>query len=430
MIKKRGSLRSYIQTHRGLLVNFLSLGLVQLTNFLLPLITFPYLFRVLGAERFGTVTYALSVMVYLTAFTDYGFVLSAPKAVALNRHDREKLSDVISAVLYTKLLLLAVVTAIMVALLFVVPRFGNDVIVYTLGLLYVAGYCVLPVWIFLGMEQMKHVTWVNLVMKLCFTGGLFLFIHESSQYIYVVGLYGVANLVSGIIGSIYAWKQYQLKFPRPSWSAIWAQLKEGWYFFLSNMSTIVFGNTAVIVLGFFVADALIGKYSIAEKIVMAGWQLVSIFSYVTYPVVCRLAAQSHAAVVKFMKQVHLPFSIVMAGFCTVLYAGADLIIYVATGDYQTDASQLLRIISFIPFAACLTVSASQALLAYQQQKQNAFVYNVLAIANILITIGLTIGWGVTGAAWASLLGQVLLTIGLHLVLHIKFPNIALFGRHS
>ena len=430
IIKGRASLRTYFQTHRGLLINFLSLGLVQLTNFLLPLITFPYLFRVLGVERFGTVTYALSVIVYLTALTDYGFVLSAPKAVAVIRHDRAKLSSLVSAILYTKLLLLAVVTGLMIALLFIVPRFGNEVKVYMLGLLYVAGYCILPVWIFLGMEQMKHVTWINLVMKGCSTAGLFLFIHTSSQYVYVVGLYGAANLVSGLIGSIYAWKRYQLKFPVPSWPAIWKQLKEGWYFFLSNLSTIVFGNTAIIVLGFFVADALIGKYSIAEKIVMAGWQVVSIFSYVTYPVVCRLAAQSHTALLRFIKQVHLPFAILMGLLCISLYAGADMLIYIATGGYQEDTSQLLRILSFLPVAACLNVSASQTLLAYQQQKQHAFVYNLLAITNILITISLTLGWGIKGTAWAALVGQLLLTIWLHMLLHIKFPTFALFGGRN
>ena len=161
---------------------------------------------------------------------------------------------------------------------------------------------------------------------------------------------------------------------------------------------------------------------------MAGWQLVSVFSYVTYPIICRLAAQSHSALVKFMKQVHLPFTIVIFLFCLGLYWKSDMIIYIATGSYQNDVSQLLRILSFIPLTTCITVSASQTLLAYQQQKQNAFAYNLLSVANIGITTGFTLEWGVIGAAWGSLIGQLLLAIWLHMLLHMKFPNFALFDR--
>ena len=77
-----------ISEYRGLIKNYSSLGLVQLSNYILPLITLPYLSRVLGVDFFGLVMMAQAIMIYLTIITDYGFNLTATKEIAKNRNFR------------------------------------------------------------------------------------------------------------------------------------------------------------------------------------------------------------------------------------------------------------------------------------------------------------------------------------------------------
>lgn len=85
--------------------NALALTLVQGANFLLPLLTLPYLSRVLGPSHFGAMSLALAVMSYFTLLTDYGFNWSATKQIAENRHDPQAVRRIFWEVMSAKALL-------------------------------------------------------------------------------------------------------------------------------------------------------------------------------------------------------------------------------------------------------------------------------------------------------------------------------------
>ena len=82
--------------YKNLLKNGTSLGIVQLSNYILPLITLPYLARVLGPNYFGLVMMAQATMIYLTLLTDYGFKLTATKEISKVRDNEKKVSQLYS----------------------------------------------------------------------------------------------------------------------------------------------------------------------------------------------------------------------------------------------------------------------------------------------------------------------------------------------
>ena len=86
--------------------NYLYLLLIQGTNLVLPLITFPYLVRVLGSEKYGLVMIAYSLMKFFIITVDFGFNISATREVALLKNDKRKLSKFYWNVLIIKGLLL------------------------------------------------------------------------------------------------------------------------------------------------------------------------------------------------------------------------------------------------------------------------------------------------------------------------------------
>ncbi|MQR87687.1 oligosaccharide flippase family protein [Bacillus megaterium] len=71
--------------NKKLLENVLSLVVLQGSNYILPLITFPYLVRILGAENFGLIAFATSFMYFFIVFTDYGFNVTATKKIAIEK---------------------------------------------------------------------------------------------------------------------------------------------------------------------------------------------------------------------------------------------------------------------------------------------------------------------------------------------------------
>ena len=73
--------------HKKLASNIASLFTVQAANYLIPLLTLPYLVRILGPREFGLIAFAQAFSQYFVILTDYGFNLSATREVAIHRAD-------------------------------------------------------------------------------------------------------------------------------------------------------------------------------------------------------------------------------------------------------------------------------------------------------------------------------------------------------
>lgn len=95
------------ENKKRLLANFASLIVLRGFQFLIPLITLPYLVRTIGLEKFGLINFALALGLYFGAVVQYGFGVTATREIARNRDDPEKLSQIYSATLFYRLYLIS-----------------------------------------------------------------------------------------------------------------------------------------------------------------------------------------------------------------------------------------------------------------------------------------------------------------------------------
>ncbi len=185
------------RNHR-VLSNFVALSIVQASNYLVPVIILPYLFRVLGKSPYGLIEFARAVSICFLTVTDYGFSLSATREISVNREDPQKVSEVFSAVMLLRFFFVVLSLAALVVLVLGIPRLRADWAVYFLAFGHVIGQWLLPAWLFQGMERMKLVAVTNVIARLFYIILIFLFVRSPEDYLYVPAFQSLTIIGTGL----------------------------------------------------------------------------------------------------------------------------------------------------------------------------------------------------------------------------------------
>jgi PST family polysaccharide transporter len=330
---------------KTLVENFFSLSVLQGANYLLPLITLPYLVRVLGPEKYGLVMFAQAFLQYFVVLTDYGFDLSATREISLHRQNKQKTTEIFSAVILIKLLLMIISFSILLLTVFSFKKFEAEWELYLLTFGIVMGNVLFPVWFFQGMEKMKFVTLLNITAKLIFTVLIFVFIREVSDYILVPLFNGLGFLVAGLISLWLVFRHFGIRWKPVPLSIVLFHLKDSFHFFFSRISLSLYTVTNTFVLGLFTSNILVGYYVAAEKIIRAIEALIHPIVQSLYPYMSRVR---NIKLYKRVLFVGLLFSLFIP---VVIFLFGDFITGLVLGSQFRYSNYILKIFSLeIPIA--------------------------------------------------------------------------------
>lgn len=272
---------------KRLLANFFSLSVLQVFSYILPLLTLPYLVRVLGVEKFGLVAFAASFIAFFNILVDYGFNLSATREVAVNRENKSKITEIYSSVMSIKVLLILFSFLILASIVYSFDKFRVDDTLYFITFIVVIGQALFPIWYFQGMEKMKYITIVNISSKTLFTIAIFVFVHSEADYLLVPLLTGLGSLIGSIYALYIVKKHFNQEFRFQSFSTLKKHFIDSSQFFLSRVSVSVYTSANAFVLGLFTNNTMVGYYAIAEKLYQAIQSFYSPISQVLYPYVSK-----------------------------------------------------------------------------------------------------------------------------------------------
>lgn len=391
--------------------NFFSLSFLQAVNYLLPLITLPYLVRVLGPEKYGLIAFAQAFIGYFIIFTDYGFNLSATREISINRENKTRVDEIFLSVMTVKFVLGILGFIILAIILTFIPKFSDNWLIYIFTFGMVLGNIFFPVWFFQGMERMKYITILNIVARGIFTVCIFIFIREMADYIYVPLINSLGFIIAGALSMRVVLKDFGIKFELPKIEAIKHQFKEGWYIFISQAAISLYTVSNAFVLGLFSNNTIVGYYSAAEKLIKAVQGLLTPVSQTVYPYISKLTSKSKEMALNFIRKLA---KLVGSGsfiVSLIIFILADPIVSLVLGNQYQQSIIVLKILAFLPFVIALSnVFAIQGLYAFKFQLVVSRFVVPIAFFHLFLLSTLTYFYSLIGTAIAVITTEVLITL--------------------
>ncbi len=335
------------QDRKALIENCIASVLMQAASYILPFISFPYLSRVLGVEKFGLVFWAQAFMQYFIIFTTFGFNMSSVREVAVCKDDTEEISAIFNSVMTAKIALTVISFFILTAIIFAVPKFRSDIVLFYLTFFMVIGNTVYPAWFFQGIARMKYMTFLNVTTKVIFLVLIFAFVKKESDYIYVAVLNSLGFMISGFLGVYFAVRRFHVRLYIPTLNRIIRQFKVAFPFFVSRFSESMFQTTSSFCLGLISNPATVGYYIAAEKIYTGVNSLQGPVITPIYPYMAKTRD------IKLFKKI-LYITVLILIFVSIgLWMFAPQIIKIFYGEQMMPAYKTLRIFSITLFFAVI-----------------------------------------------------------------------------
>ena len=322
--------------NRILVKNSAMLMAMNAAKILFPLITLPYLTRVLSKPCYGVTVYVKSVMTYMQLIVDFGFMLSATKGIVNAAGDRDQEHRVIRTVLSAKLLLAAAAFGVLLILSLTLPLLRENRLFTLLSFVPIALSVFLMDFLFRGLERMEVVAGRFVIMRGIATALTFVFVRSDVDLLWIPALDTFGTLVA--IGMIFTQIRrlgYQISFRAP-FSDVWSSLKDSAVYFASSMASTSFNALNTILLGIMLSAEDVAYWGVCMQAVAAIQALYTPITESLYPVMIK---EKSLRRIRSMVKLFLP--LVFIG-CAAAWLLSDFGITLIGGKAYLPAADLFR----------------------------------------------------------------------------------------
>ena len=379
----------------------------QIIVIIIPLITTPYLSRVLGAEKIGIYGYVLSIATYFMLFGTLGTALYGKREIAYVSKNRNEYSKVFWEIVLVRLIF--VLISLLFFYIFFIRSTKYGVYYAILSIEIIATIFDIS-WFFQGLEEFKKIVIRNVVIKLLSVAAIFLFVNTREDLVIYLMIYSLSTLIANISLWFYL-PRYLVKVDDK------LQLKRHIVptinLFIPQVAIQVYTLLDKTMLGVLTDNMNeVGNYEQSQKIIKTALVLVTSLGTVVSPRISSTIADGNKKqVVEYLKKSYnfvwlLGFPLMMGLIAT----ASTIVPWFLGGEFKQSIS-LIMIGSLLIMAIGLNnVSGVQYLISVK--KQNLFTKSVViaAIFNFLLNLILIPKFGAFGAIISSVLAEILIII--------------------
>jgi PST family polysaccharide transporter len=370
-----------------LLKNISYIGLSQAANYLLPLITLPYISRVVGVQNFGALEYAYIIALYFVQAVEYSFDVSATRRMAAISKRTSMVSRLFSAVLFAKIILWITSSIIFVILIQWIDAFSEYKTIIMIYYCLTISSVFTQNWFFQGLQKLKIIALANVSIKLIFTALLFILVREEKDYIWIALSTALGYLIVSGATFSYSFKIFPgLQIIPPRLKSITIILKKGFYIFVSGMANKLYTFSGMYWAGNLLTTFDLGIFGAAHKL------FIVVQTMMFYPI--NLALLPHLAkklkegrdkYIDSLKNYAKTVSIIYIPSMLILYLITPYLVQILFGTEFSDSKQIFRF--FIPSLTAgvfINLFMSQGLISIHK---DALFLRITLLFSVISMIG-------------------------------------------
>lgn len=334
---------------RNILKNVIMLYGLSIAKIIFPLLTLPYLTRVLSVDTYGVVSFVKTIMTYFQIFLDFGFMLSGTKDVIESRDDKRKLGVVVGDVLFARIILGGIGFIILILLTILLPILRENYVYTFISYIAIFLSVFLFDYVFRGLEEMQVVTIIFVTMKGISAALTFVFVHCDGDIMWIP----ILECIGTFVAVIFVFTELNKRSIKVAFTSIRNSIKklgESAVYFASEMATTAFGALNTVLIGAFLSKSDVAYWSLCISMTSAVQAMYSPINNGIYP---DMVKNRDFNVIKKTLQLIMPvvitgcvFTIVVAKYALLIVGGKQ---YVAAANVLRALTPLL----FFSFPAML-----------------------------------------------------------------------------
>ena len=408
---------------KSLKLNFIMNAILTMSNFIFPLITFPYVSRILLPAGTGKVSFATSLVSYFSMFAQLGIPTYGIRACAKVRDNREELTRTAHELLTINIIMDVISYTVLAIALIFVPRLQEERTLYIVISATILLTSIGMEWLYKALEQYTYITIRSIVFKFIALIAMFMLIHEQSDYVLYGGISIFAGSASNVFNFINARRYIDFK-PVGNYD-LRRHLKPVSVFFAMSCATTIYTHLDTVMLGFITTDADVGLYNAAVKIKSI---LVSIVTSLGAVLLPRSSYNiQHGMIDAFWetskKAINFVFMVATSLMLYFIFFAREGIYFLSGSAYEGSIIPMQLIMPTLLFIGLSNITGMQILVPLGKEKVVLYSEIAGAAVDVIINAMLMPRYTSAGAAIGTLVAEFVVLVVQCLSLRTEIGNL-------
>ena len=391
-------------------INFIMNFILTVSSFIFPIITFPYISRTLLPLGTGRIAFATSVASYATMLGMVGIPTYGIRAVARVRNQQRELNKTVQEIFFFNAIATLGALALYLVSIALVPRFAEDKTLFLINGVGIVFNLFGMEWLYRGLEQYRYITVRSIAFKCLSLVLMFLLVHSTSDYLIYGGILVFATVGANVLNFIHA--RHYISFKLEPNLEIWRHFFPALQFFLMAVATTIYTSLDSVMLGMMIGKEAVGYYDAAIKIKNILISLVTALGGVLLPRLSHyIQTEQHEAFKRVTRKAFAFVCFASIPLSTYFIVMAEpAILFLSKEQFLPSVFPMQLVMPTIVLIGLSNLLGIQILLPLGKERVVLSSVCWGAVLNFALNLVLIPSWGVAGAAFSTLLAELLVTI--------------------